>query len=352
MSDQAESLRHLFAAKASGESQNSDSSAEKITTNAAWTIQADTSDDAEVQAETSPESDTVIPHPTRVLCLASGKGGVGTSTLALNLAVSLAKKNLRVALVDADYGLGQLEIICDRRPTVDLEDVLSGRVAPWEALVEGPEGVKLLAGSHAARMNEAWLVGPATDELVAQVVTELRDSQVADWIIVDAGSGLTARSQTLAAVADGMVLTTTPEQASLAASHALLSHLRRAVGSHLKIVTVVNKAGSHKAGDESADRLIQASRLFQGLSVSHLGSVRDDMDVPRAIKARIPVVQAPGWWLSTAARDIERLATKIHCNFEQWTSASTELPDFFRQFQQADNIDTTEITNSKARRAG
>ncbi|MFM7593984.1 MAG: MinD/ParA family protein [Isosphaeraceae bacterium] len=356
MSDQAESLRHLFAARPADDSATDTRPPEPPVSASAWTIQADTADDpaddSDLSEEPGPAIDMIIPHPTRVLCLASGKGGVGTSTLALNLAVSLARKNQRVALVDADYGLGQLEIICDRRPTVDLEDVLSGRIAPWEALVDGPEGVKLLAGSHAARMNEAWLVGPATDELVAQVVTELRDSNVADWILVDVGSGLTARAQTLAAVADGMILTTTPEQASLAASHALLSHLRRAAGSHLKLVTVVNKASSHKVGDEAADRLIQASRLFQGLSVSHLGTVRDDVDVPRSLRSRIAVVQAPGWWLSTAARDFERLATKIHTNFEQWSSAANDLPNLPRFIHRAEAIDTTEITGSASRRAG
>lgn len=355
MSDQAESLRHLFAAKSADELAPE---AEPITTGSevAWTIQAESHkhapDSDQESEELAVENRAGDARPCRILCLASGKGGAGTSVLSLNLAVALSRKGQRVALVDADYGLGQLEILCDRRPTVDLEDVLSGRIAPWEALAEGPEGVRLLAGSHAARMNEAWLVGPATDELVAQVVSELRDSGVADWIIVDAGSGLTARSQTLAAVADGMILVTTPEQISLAASHALLAHLRRAVGSHLKLVTVVNKAGSHAAGEEAADRLIQASRLFQALSVSHLGVVRNDPDVPRAIKARIPVVQAPGWWLSTAARDIERLASKIHNDFESWGSVATELHDMIRPMEPAELLPPEETSLTASRKAG
>ena len=327
MSDQAESLRHLFAANAAQDDHDQSVSHTSTTPAIGWTIQGDTSlaelPDALLEAEAVT---AILPPEPRVLCLASGKGGAGTSVLSLNLAVALARKGQRVALVDADYGLGQLEILCDRRPTVDLEDVLSGRIAPQDALIEGPEGIRLLAGSHAARMNEAWLVGPATDELVAQVVSELRDSRVADWIIVDAGSGLTARSQTLAAVSDGMILVSTPEQAAIAASHALLSHLRRAAGNHLKLVTLVNKAPSHKAGDEAADRLIQAARLFQGLSVGHLGIVRDDVDVPRAVRARITVVQAPGWWLSTAARDIERIANKIHNGFDHWATASADRP--------------------------
>jgi flagellar biosynthesis protein FlhG len=241
------------------------------------------------------------------------------------LAVALARKGDSVVLVDADYGLGQLEILCDRRPTVDLEDVLAGRIAPEDALVAGPEGIRLLAGSHAARMNEAWLVGPATDELVAQVIAELREKKVADWILVDVGSGLTARSQTLATASDAMIVVTSPEQASIAASHALFSHLRRSAGSHLKLVTLVNKASSHRVGDEAADRLIQAARLFQGLSVGHLGVIREDTDVPRAVRNRMAVVQAPGWWLSTAARDIDRITTSVRQDFDRWASASTDM---------------------------
>ncbi|MFM1802835.1 MAG: hypothetical protein RJA81_2187 [Planctomycetota bacterium] len=357
MSDQAESLRHVSNTTGSDEPVI-ESVATEMEQEVAWTIQASspsvTTHSANDEDQAGDEPEEVVAHeprPSRILCLASGKGGVGTSVLSMNLAVSLARKGHKVALVDADYGLGQLEILCDRRPTVDLEDVLSGRIAPWEALVEGPEGIMLLAGSHAARMNEAWLVGPATDELVAQVVTELRDSGVADWIIVDSGSGLSARSQTLASVADGMILVTTPEQASLAASHALLSHLRRAVGSHLKMVTVVNKASSHKAGEEAADRLIQASRLFQALSVSHLGVVRHDVDVPRAIRSRISVVQAPGWWLSTAARDIEKLASRIHEDFESWSSAATELHEMIRPMEKPLILQADHEAQSSSRKA-
>jgi flagellar biosynthesis protein FlhG len=323
MSDQADSLRHLFAAKTPEDPESAYDEPERPEA-IGWTLQSEIAAAASAGPVESAEP-IAAPKPTRVVSLVSGKGGAGASVLSHNLAVSLARRGDRVVLVDADYGLGQLEILCDRRPTVDLEDVLAGRIAPEEALVEGPEGIRLLAGSHAARMNEAWLVGPATDELVAQVVSELREKRVADWILVDAGSGLTARSQTLAAASDAMILVSTTEQAAIAASHALLSHLRRAAGSHLKLLTLINKSPSHRTGDEAADRLIHAARLFQGISVGHLGVVRDDSDVPRAVHNRISVVQAPVWWLSTAARDIERISAAVRSDFENWATAATEM---------------------------
>ena len=138
MSDQAESLRHLFAAKHLDEfvSDAGDSNPES---NVGWTIQADhqteyVNHDPALDSE-SPTANP--PRQTRVLCLASGKGGAGTSILSLNLAVALANKGERVALVDGDYGLGQLEILCDRRPTVAPSDRL-GRHVYAESLLRKP----------------------------------------------------------------------------------------------------------------------------------------------------------------------------------------------------------------------
>jgi len=201
MSDQADALRHLFAAKAQDEPTPVHEEPERESS-IGWTLQADRKFEEPESVDGAPEAVAAQPRepkPTRVLSLISGKGGAGTSIVSHNLAVSLARKGDSVVLVDADYGLGQLEILCDRRPTVDLEDVLAGRIAPEDALVEGPEGIKLLAGSHAARMNEAWLVGPATDELVAQVIGESMNRRIPNgaWCLFRAApAGTRAPSST------------------------------------------------------------------------------------------------------------------------------------------------------------
>src|SRR5947209_9096551 len=92
-----------------------------------------------------------VPTEARSLVLTSGKGGVGTSNLCLNLAIALGEAGQRVVLVDADFGLANLDILCGLAPERDLGDVLAeGR--PWaDAVVAGPGGIRLLAGAHGMR---------------------------------------------------------------------------------------------------------------------------------------------------------------------------------------------------------
>src|SRR4051794_28474600 len=88
---------------------------------------------------------------TRSLVLTSGKGGVGTSNLALNLAIALGERGSRVLLVDADLGLANIDLLCGMSPGCDLGDVLSGGRPLLEAVVEGPAGIRIIPGVHASR---------------------------------------------------------------------------------------------------------------------------------------------------------------------------------------------------------
>src|SRR5260370_26130307 len=106
-----------------------------------------------VQARSGPIALAEPPHrrepappATRSLVFTSGKGGVGTSNLALNLAVALGELGQRVVLVDADLGLANLDLLCGLSPDYDLGDVLSGVVPLAEAVTDGPSGVRFLPG--------------------------------------------------------------------------------------------------------------------------------------------------------------------------------------------------------------
>ena len=92
------------------------------------------------------------PMPTaRSLVFTSGKGGVGTSNLALNLAIALGEQGQRVALVDADFGLANLDLLCGLAPGCDLGDVLAGGRPLSDAIVPGPGEIRILPGAHGTR---------------------------------------------------------------------------------------------------------------------------------------------------------------------------------------------------------
>src|SRR6202011_4957359 len=102
----------------------------------------------------------------RSLVLTSGKGGVGTSNLALNLAIALGEHGGRVVLVDADLGLANIDLLCGLAPSCDLGDVLAGEQPLAEAIVQGPGGIWIAPGAHGMR-TLVEVLGDAPTRLVA-----------------------------------------------------------------------------------------------------------------------------------------------------------------------------------------
>ena len=253
-----------------------------------------------------PEPPLRTPHApckARSLLLTSGKGGVGTSNLALNLAIALGELGQRVVLVDADLGLANIDLLCGITPAHDLGDVLSGDHSLAEVVVEGPSGVKVLPGAHGMRtLPDVLGDGPA--RLAAELAALESD---ADFVIVDAGSGLGPGIATLAAAADEVVVVTTPEPTSVADAHATIGRFRRLAGVRLR--ALVNQAASAAEGDDVLTRLCASSRQFLGAVVTPLGHVQSDPHVPLAVRARQPFLRAyPG---AAASRGVRRLARAI-----------------------------------------
>src|SRR5690242_13194777 len=126
MSDQADGLRQLVRARSG------------------TTALADRPDPGPPRARGEPAG-------ARSLLWTSGKGGVGTSNLVLNLAIALGEYGQRVVLVDADLGLANIDLLCGLAPARDLGDVLAGECSLAEATVMGPGDVRIIPGAHAVR---------------------------------------------------------------------------------------------------------------------------------------------------------------------------------------------------------
>lgn len=244
------------------------------------------------------------PAQARSLVFTSGKGGVGTSNLALNLALALGELGQRVMLVDADLGLANIDLLCGLTPACDLGDVLSGDAALADAIVEGPSGVRIVPGAHGTRtLTEVLGDGPA--RLAAELAA--LEAQ-ADFLLVDAGSGLGPGIATLAAAGDDIVLVTTPEPTSVADAHAAIQRFRRLPGPP-RLRAVVNQAASAAEASDVLTRLSASSRQFLGTVVTGLGHVRSDPHVPQAVRMRRPFLTAyPG---ATASKGVRRLAQTL-----------------------------------------
>ncbi len=291
MSDQADRLRQLVVA-----------SRASPTMSTATALAEDEPESGVIAVANAPGS----ARSTRSLLFTSGKGGVGTSNLVLNLAIAMGEMGQRVLVVDADLGLANLDLLCGLAPRYDLGDVLAGRCPLGDAVMTGPGGIRIVPGAHAIRTGAEVLEdGPA--RLVAEL-GELESES--DFVLVDAGSGLGPGVTMLAGAADQAVIVTTPEPTSIADAHAAIGRFRR-LAARPKIRIVVNQARSASEAAEVLDRLVASSRQFLGAVVSPLGpgSVRADPHVPLAVRGRRPfLIVHPG---SPASRGVRRLARTL-----------------------------------------
>lgn len=244
------------------------------------------------------------PPAARSLLLTSGKGGVGTSNLALNLAVALGEYGQRVVLVDADLGLANIDLLCGLAPRRDLGDVLAGDCSLADAIVTGPGDCRIVAGAHGIRTLAETL-----DDGPARLANELADLEAgADFLLIDAGSGLGPAMGPLASASDQVILVTTPEPTSMADAHAALSRFRRPDGAP-PLRAVINQAGSAAEAADCLARLCASSRQFLGLVVTPLGHVRADPRVPLAVRRRQPFVTV--YPNSLASRGVRRMAQTL-----------------------------------------
>ena len=288
MSDQADRLRQLVGAR-----------------RAAATFAA-VVDDLPGAAASATAADLASHRTTRSLLFTSGKGGVGTSNLVLNLAIALGEMGQRVVVVDADLGLANLDLLCGLTPRFDLGDVLAGRCRLFDALVLGPGEIQIVPGAHAIRTGVDDL-----GEAPARLVAELSELEAeSDFILVDGGSGLGPGVAILAAAADQAVIVSTPEPTSIADAHAAIRRFQRlTVPPRLRVL--VNQAASAPEAADVLDTLVRSSRQFLGAVVSPLGtgSIRADPRVPLAVRGRQPFLTAfPG---TVASRGVRRLARSL-----------------------------------------
>ena len=241
------------------------------------------------------------PDAPRSLLFTSGKGGVGTSNLVLNLSIALARMGQRVVLIDADLGLANLDILCGLAPSVDLGDILEQDGNVLDALIDGPRGIRLLPGAHGLRSRLDFL--PDGLNRVVEALAGV-DGQ-ADFLMIDAGSGLGPAIATLAASVDEVVVVTTPEPTSMADAHAAISKFRRSE-QPTTLRLLVNQARSSSEASEVSDKIISTSRQFQRVLMTSLGSIAFDARVSAAVRLHQPFIEAFPY--STAARGVRRLA--------------------------------------------
>lgn len=241
----------------------------------------------------------------RFIAVASGKGGVGKTWFAVSLAHALARQGRRVLLVDADFGLANVDIQLGLVPRHDLGHVMAG-------MVTLPQAVQAVAGGGfdvlAGRSGSGALAGmdPASLDRVTDLLSAHGGAY--DHVVIDLGAGLEGGVRRLAGWAELLLVIATGEPTSVTDAYATLKlHRADRPGGDARLV--VNQAASPAAAQRTAGVIDRACSTFLGQGTPMLGCVRRDPRVPDAIRHQaLLATRHPG---SPAAADVERIAAAL-----------------------------------------
>jgi len=223
----------------------------------------------------------------RTLAIASGKGGVGKSNLAANLAVALGARGARVLLLDADFAQANLDLLLGLHPRFDLQHVVSGEKTLEEIVVPGPEGVRLVPASSGS--PELAELDDFTRECLLRNIGLLDDE--VDLVLIDTATGVSQHVTSFCRSADDVLVISTPELPAFSDAYGLIK-LLHAQGLARAPHLLVNQAGSTEEAEETAHRIRLVARRFLRLELEFWGAVPFDPAVPRAVRLQEPVVTA------------------------------------------------------------
>jgi flagellar biosynthesis protein FlhG len=224
--------------------------------------------------------------PTMVtLSITSGKGGVGKTNVVVNLAVALARLRHRVVVLDADFGLGNVDVLLGLTPQSHLGHVLSGEKTMREVIVEGPAGIHIIPASSGLR--ELTVL---SDTHWRRLETGLRGlAQDYDFLLVDTAAGIADNVIDLLATTDRVLIVTSPEPTAVVDAYAVIKVLT-AHGVQTDLGVLVNDA--HDADEASTvfRQLQVAAERFLNRRVHSYGFVAHDPAVRDAVCLQQPVV--------------------------------------------------------------
>lgn len=217
------------------------------------------------------------------IAITSGKGGVGKTQLAANLAICFAHTGKRVLILDADLGLASLDLAFGVTPRWDLRDYLSGEKSIEEVLVRCTEGVDLLPACP-GRYQMANLDLKDRTSLLNGVMG-IADSY--DILFIDTGAGIGSNAVSFAASANEIILVATPDPTSLRDAYAMAKVLHRRKGAE-KICFIANQVRSEMEGIKIFEQLHNVISRFLSLKIEYLGSVPKDQHVSQSNLAGSP----------------------------------------------------------------
>ncbi len=240
------------------------------------------------------------PSGSRIIAVTSGKGGVGKTSLVVNVAVLLAKMGKRVVVFDADMGLANAEVLLGLNPRYTLYEVIRGEKTLDEVMLQGPYNLNIISGGSG--MQE--LVDLDDTQLDRLLSSFVGLEAKTDFVLVDTGAGISKNVLGFVAAAREVLVVVTPEPASLTDAYALIKVLAK-FKTHTEVGLVVNRVMGAREAIFTANKMKTVAAKFLNITVRNIGYVIEDKIIRQASKAQEPfVLMRPGATASCNLADI------------------------------------------------
>ena len=243
------------------------------------------------------------PGPVQVIAVTGGKGGVGKTSVSVNLATALASSGRRVMLLDGDLGLANVDVFLGLSPRYTMAHVLNGERTLEEIILESPHGIQVVPGASGvaelANLSAAGHLG------LVQAFSAI--SSRVDTLIVDTSAGISHSVLQFTQAAQHVLLVVCDEPASMTDAYALAKVLSRNHGVQ-KFQVVANMARAPGEGAGLFDKLQRVTSRFLDVTLEYVGEIPEDPYLRRSIREQRPVVSA--FPASPASRAFKKLAQK------------------------------------------
>ncbi len=263
----------------------------------------------------------------RVIAVSSGKGGVGKTSLTLNLGLALIRLGYKVVIIDADLGLANIDVMINATPRYNLVDVISGEKKVSDILLRGPLDLKIVPGGSGV-FELANLDRGKRQGLIDQLADLENEG---DFILIDTAAGLSRNVISFVGAADDLILVTTPEPTALTDAYGMLKVLverKLKYKSHL----IVNSTRGMQQGSKTFDGLNRVvCRYLPDMKLNYLGDVRYDPAVSNAVHSFSPfVISRPR---SPASVSVSRIAWRIASRDDKAVLERQGVAGFFERLK-------------------
>ncbi len=224
----------------------------------------------------------------RVIAVTSGKGGVGKSNTAINIAINLKKMGQRVIILDADFGLANIEIMFGTVPKHNLSDLIYHQSNIKDIITPGAMDIGFISGgSGIVGMNNL------NRDYLTYIIKNLAElDAMTDVIIVDTGAGISDAVLEFLVASGEVLLITTPEPTSITDSYSLLKALNRHpkfLREMTQIKVITNRVENEAEGQALFNKLNAVVARYLKLPISFLGAIPYDAQLAKAVMQQTPV---------------------------------------------------------------